>query len=320
LDRVSGGIVWTREIEDDNPEVASSLTGHAAATPATDGKRVVAFFGNAGVISVDFDGRIQWRQRFGTFENELGLAASPVLDDRFIYLVCDHNGSRFHTFDSFVTALRLEDGSPAWKTDRPGHFRSWSSPLLVSRADVRLVVACGQGRVDAYNAQDGRHLGGFDGLADWIAPTPVESAGRLFVTCKNAPTVCLTTKAAGNEWRLTPVWQAAGGSSYVPSPVVIDDCLWVLTENGVLSCRSTADGSLLGQERLEGKFYSSLVAASGRIYATNEGGTTTVLEARPDMKRMAANPLEETCLATPAPAHGMLYIRTAGALYAIQGE
>jgi outer membrane protein assembly factor BamB len=101
LDRKSGKPLWRREIEDENPEVASSITGHAAATPATDGRRVVAWFGNAGAACWNFDGELLWHRRLGEFDTELGLASSPAIHGDLVYLLCDHDGDRFKSFDSF---------------------------------------------------------------------------------------------------------------------------------------------------------------------------------------------------------------------------
>ncbi len=114
LDRQSGQIRWTREIADDDPEVASSLTGHAAATPAADGRRVVAAFGRAGLVCYDYDGRELWRVPLGRFDSELGLASSPIIDGESVFLVCDHDGDRFTSFDSYLLAVKLADGSQLW--------------------------------------------------------------------------------------------------------------------------------------------------------------------------------------------------------------
>src|SRR5262249_28398454 len=100
LDRQSGKISWTREITDKNPETTSNVTGHAACTPSTDGRHVVAFFGNAGVVCYDFTGKQLWHKSLGTFDIELGLASSPIIHEDRVILVCDHDGDQFASFDS----------------------------------------------------------------------------------------------------------------------------------------------------------------------------------------------------------------------------
>src|SRR6185436_257046 len=105
LDRKSGAIRWTLETKDPDPERTSALTGHAAATPVTDGKVVVAVFGNAGAVGADFSGRRLWTRSLGDFDSEFGLASSPVLHQGRVYVVCDHDGEGPKSFDSFVAAL-----------------------------------------------------------------------------------------------------------------------------------------------------------------------------------------------------------------------
>jgi outer membrane protein assembly factor BamB len=126
LDRETGATRWRREIEDRNPERTSALAGHAAATPAADGVRVVAVFGNAGVLCTDVSGEVLWRTPLGEFDSELGLASSPILHDGRVLLVCDHDGK------SFLAALDLATGRILWRTERPDLFRSWSTPIVVS--------------------------------------------------------------------------------------------------------------------------------------------------------------------------------------------
>src|SRR5262249_8347365 len=130
LDRQSGKISWTREITDKNPETTSNVTGHAACTPSTDGRHVVAFFGNAGVVCYDFTGKQLWHKSLGTFDIELGLASSPIIHEDRVILVCDHDGDQFTSFDSFLIALDVKSGKEVWRTERRGVFRSWSTPIL----------------------------------------------------------------------------------------------------------------------------------------------------------------------------------------------
>src|SRR5262249_14357507 len=110
LDRRSGKTLWTREVADKAPERASVVPGHAAAPPATDGRHIVAFFGNAGAVCYDLDGKELWRRQLGEFDTELGLATSPVISKDRVILVCDHDGDRFTSFDSFLIALDLDAG------------------------------------------------------------------------------------------------------------------------------------------------------------------------------------------------------------------
>jgi outer membrane protein assembly factor BamB len=59
------------------------------------------------------------------------------------------------------------------------------------------------------------------------------------------------------------------------------------------------------------------VLADGKIYATSEDGTTTVVSADGDFKILAVNKLNDYTLASPAVAGENIFIRTANFLYCL---
>jgi outer membrane protein assembly factor BamB len=301
FDRRSGASRWSREIEDKNPERASALTGHAAATPVTDGERVVASFGNAGVMCTTTSGRLLWHERLGEFDSELGLASSPILHRGLVLLVCDHDG------DSYLLALDVATGKPVWKTPRPGLGRSWSTPILVGN---ELIVSA-QDDVKAYDPLTGKALWSLAATSGWVAPSPVSGGGRIFVVSgKDGPVVALN-----REGRV--VWKEDRGGPYVGSPVYYDGLLYFVDDSSRLVCREGATGTVVYRERLAGKFTSSPVAGDGKIYLTNEEGTTTVVKAGPAFVVLAENRLGEEVLASPAISGGELLIRTRSHLWCL---
>jgi outer membrane protein assembly factor BamB len=310
LDRATGRLLWSREVRDPDPERASALAGHAAATPATDGTCVIAFFGNAGVLCVEVDGTVRWRRELGAFESELGLGSSPILHAGRAILVCDHDGSRFTSFDSFIVAIDLATGEVAWKAPRPGLERSWSTPIL---AEGRLVVNA-QDELRAYDPATGRELWKVGGMTGWVAPSPVFGEGRIFATSgKNGPVL-----AVDPEGRV--LWQEASGGPYVCSPLLYRGLLYVHDESGILTCRDASRGRVLYRERLRGKFTASPVAGDGKVYATSEEGVTSVLRAGERFEILAENRLGDEVLASPALAGGGIFLRTRRRLFCIGGK
>jgi outer membrane protein assembly factor BamB len=169
LDRDSGNPLWKRELADENPEFTSPLTGHAASTPVTDGESVYAWFGNAGIVCFDFSGHQKWHRKLGEFQTELGLASSPVIHGDLVYLLCDHDGDRFRTFDSFLMALNKHTGDVQWRAERPGLFRSWTTPLV--RAQQNELVVAGEKQLRGYDLAKGNELWHVAGLLEWVAPS-----------------------------------------------------------------------------------------------------------------------------------------------------
>jgi outer membrane protein assembly factor BamB len=304
FDRRTGDVRWRRETKDGNPERTSALTGHAASTPAADGTRVVAVFGNAGVVCAGLGGELLWHRPLGEFDSELGLASSPILHKGLVFVVGDHDGDRATSFDSFLVALDAETGQTVWRTERPGLFRSWSTPIVVADRGREALIVCAQDEVRAYDPGTGRPLWSVPDLTSWVTPSPVFGRGLIVaVSGKNGPMVALRPDG-------TVAWREPRGGPYVCSPLLYGDHVYVHDEQGILVCRDAADGSLLYKARLTGRFTASPVAGDGKLYLTNEEGTTYVVRAGRDFEILSENRLGEETLASPAISRGSIFLRT----------
>jgi outer membrane protein assembly factor BamB len=317
--RGGGKLLWTRSIQHDNPERTSALAGHAAATPATDGRYVVAAFGNAGLVCYDLEGRQIWRRDLGEFDSELGLATSPVIDRRRVFLVCDHDGDRFSSFDSYIAAIDLATGQALWKTERRGLGRSWSTPIVVpGRESMPELVVSAQDHVRAYDLESGQELWQAAATTGWVAPSPVYGHGLIFIVSgKNGPIAAIRPGGRGDVTATHIAWRHEHGGPYVCSPIVYGSCLYLINEQGVLSCYEAKSGALEYQQRLEGKFTASPIAGDGKLYFTNEDGTSFVVQAGSHYALLSSNRLGEYCLASPAAAGGELFLRSEKHLYCI---
>ena len=59
------------------------------------------------------------------------------------------------------------------------------------------------------------------------------------------------------------------------------------------------------------------MAGAGKVYCTNEAGTTFVLKAGPKFEVLARDMLKEYCLASPAVSNSEILLRTERRLYCI---
>jgi outer membrane protein assembly factor BamB len=316
VDRSTGLIRWSSEIKCSIPEKTSAMTGHAAATPVTDGKRVVASFGNAGLVCFDMEGKRLWQRSLGDFDTELGLASSPILYRDTVILVCDHDGTRFTSFDSFLIALEVGSGETRWKTERRGLERSWSTPILAPLPDRRELIVSAQDEVRGYDPETGKLLWQSAGMTGWVAPSPVFGLGMIFaVSGKNGPVRAISPGSKGN---VKPEWEVPTGGPYVCTPILKGEYLYVHDEKGILTCYEAKSGQRIYRERLEGKFTASAVAGDGKLFLPNEEGTTYVIRAGKKFEILAKNALEEYTLATPAIGGTDLFLRTEKHLFCIK--
>ena len=86
--------------------------------------------------------------------------------------------------------------------------------------------------------------------------------------------------------------------------------IYVLSDNGVLTCVVAATGKQVWQEDLDGRFYASPVCVNGRIYLVTRSDEVIVLKAGPEFRLLAKNTLPGKSDSTPAIANGRMYIRT----------
>ncbi len=117
-------------------------------------------------------------------------------------------------------------------------------------------------------------------------------------------------------------WSFDRGLPYVPSPLYYDGRVYLVKNGGIASCFNAATGERCFQEeRLEamGDYYSSPVAANGKVLMISQPGTAVVLKAGNTLQVLARNKLGDDVMATPAIIGRTLYLRTGNRLFAFSG-
>ena len=173
--RADGRVLWTRRDRAEAIEPCHGTSSPASATPCTDGRSVVTYFGSSGLTCYDFEGSVRWQHplpRPSILEG-FGSGNSPVLSDGLVVLARDQEKG------SEVMALRIEDGSVAWRVDRPTSHTSWSTPAIWRYGDTKQVVLAGSVRLTAYDLASGRLAWFADGIPSFPATTPVTDGDRL---------------------------------------------------------------------------------------------------------------------------------------------
>jgi hypothetical protein len=103
-----------------------------------------------------------------------------------------------------------------------------------------------------------------------------------------------------------------------PSLLLIDGLLFLVADKGIASWVDAKSGQQVSQGRLQGEFSASPLYADGKIYCASQEGTTYVLEPGREIKVLAANKLDEGCMASPIAVEKALYLRTRTHLYRIE--
>lgn len=168
VDRATGRLLWRREAPSRRLEKMHRLNDEASSTPTTDGENVYAFFGGWGLVSYGPDGNERWRLPMGPFTNFHGMAASPVLVDDKLIMVCDQDQG------AYITAVHKDTGKAIWRTERPDMVHSFSTPGVYRPAEGPTeVVIAGSYQMLGYDADTGKELWRLRGLTYQIKSSPV---------------------------------------------------------------------------------------------------------------------------------------------------
>jgi outer membrane protein assembly factor BamB len=114
------------------------------------------------------------------------------------------------------------------------------------------------------------------------------------------------------------LWRYTKSLPNATSPLLYRNVLYLVKDGGILTSLDPRSGEVLKQARINGAagaYYSSPVAADGRIYTLSEDGQGAVLKAGPDWELLRVNDLAEQAYASPAIVDGKIYLRTQSALY-----
>ena len=176
LSRTDGREVWRRALPAGPIEHGARLGNPATATPATDGDRVVVYFGPFGLASYAPDGTEQWRLPLPNPVTQHGAGTSPVIAGDWVLLNCDQD------VGSHLLAVDKRTGLEVWRALRPAARRGFSTPLPWPSTNPEIAVIAGTLRLTAYRLKDGVEAWHVDGLPNEMVSSPVGGDdGNIYV-------------------------------------------------------------------------------------------------------------------------------------------
>ncbi len=321
LDRKTGKVLWQKTAKVATPHEGFHGTygSFASNSPVTDGKRLYAFFGSRGVYAYDLDGNLLWAKDFGLMRIKMafGEGTAPVLHGDRLILNFDHEGG------SFLVMLDAATGKEIWKVDRD-EITSWAAPLVVEYKGKKQIVTAATKKVRSYDFATGALVWECSGLGSNVIPQPVIQDDLVLVMSGHRDPKLMAIRL-GREGDLTGtdaiVWSQTRGNSYTPSPVLDDNKLYVLTDNGFVSCYNARTGEPYYQQTRLPKAYnfkSSPIGANGKLYLASENDDVIVLRMSEKFEVLATNTIPDSVfIATPAIAGGEIFLRSQSHLYCI---
>ncbi len=338
----NGKQVWQKAVSSGNKTARGDEGNSASPSPVTDGQHVWAFMGDGTLACYSMSGDEIWKtnlqERYGKFSIQFGMSSTPVLEDGVLYFQLIHGEGNPKTREACVVALDGASGKEVWKVDRPSdaeaeNEHSYASAMMYHDGATKLLLTHGADFIVAHDLKDGHEVwrcGGlnrrddpslrYDPTLRFVA-SPVSVPGLIIApSAKGHPIIAIKGDGKGditNEadkhlwaWKKTPD---------VPTPVIVDDLVYLCMENGNLTVLEAKTGKeVYTQATHRMRHRASPVYGDGKLYLTARDGKVHVIQAGREFKVLAVNDLQEDQSSSPAISNGTIYMRTFQHLWAIR--
>jgi outer membrane protein assembly factor BamB len=311
FNRADGRRLWQSRVEAAGPlPGVHDKHNLASPSPVTDGQLVFAWFGTGQIVALDMNGKVVWERHLGKeispFDINWGHASSPTIYEDSLILLCDHGPA------SYLLAVDKRTGKERWKTDRGRGRSSYTTPFVMNAASGPELIVNSSERVDAYDPRSGAFLWHVGGPNQFPIPVPTFHDGIMYMSrgYRSGPYMAIRPGGKGDITSSHVVWQVNTGAPYISSLVYDGGLLYMANDVGAITVVDAANGQKVWQERMDGVFSASPVAADGKIYFVSETGETIVLRSGREPRVVARNDVGERLIASPAFSNGQIFLRS----------
>ena len=328
IDKATGKVAWDKVAYEGVPRMKRHVKAtHASATPATDGRYIVALLGSEGLFCFGMDGALKWRKDLGVMDVGLvgdpayqwGPASSPVIHGNMVIVQNDRHK------DSFLAAYDIATGKEVWRTTHD-EYPSWATPAVIKSGGRAEIVTNSGKFIRGFDPATGKELWRFsDNNTQVKVPTPIVAGDLVVVTGGyppgGRPIYAIRHGGSGELTEKALGWKTDRGAPYTGTPLLYDGILYACTDNGILSAYDPRTGERIYQQRVgpgAAGFSASPVAAGGRLYLASEDGELFVVKAGRTFELLSTNPMGDILMATPAISGNMLIVRTGSQLIGIR--
>ncbi|MCH2201541.1 MAG: PQQ-binding-like beta-propeller repeat protein [Fuerstiella sp.] len=316
FDRETGAELWRYRVPYSEEETSHPDNPFCSASPTTDGERVYASFGSAGIIACNFNGELVWHRAPGTLAHEFGLATTCVLYQDLL-IVYRGPGEPTH-----IIAVDKRTGRTVWdhpeRAKNHGMFGSYSVPLIVSVGDRDEMVLTLPDELKAFDPLNGNLLWRCAGLGPAIHAMPSAGDGIVFgLGGVPGGILAVRTGGRGDVTGTHRLWEDRGNQRRIGSGVCRSGFLYVADASGIARCLDARTGEVVSRRRLGGRLWGSIVLGADRLYFSNTDGNVFVLSADTDLRQIAHNRIDEEMKSSLAASDGQFFIRTWKHLYCI---
>ena len=292
----------------------------ASPSPIIEDGKLYCHFGTNGTACLDTQtGKVLWTNRELRIAHENGAGSTPVLFQNLLIVHCDGSDVQY------IVALDKQTGEVVWKTDRSGKMndnpqlkKAYGTPLIVEVAGKPVVISPAADWVYGYDPTTGEELWkvNYGVLGFSIVPRPVAGHGMVYMCTTFMRPEILALEFQDGIPQIA--WRFNRQAPNMPSPLIVGDEIYLMSDKGIASCLDAKTGKLHWQERISGNFSASPLYADGRIHFFSREGVTTIIEPGTTFKQLAQNKIDGALMASPPAVDGALFLRTEGALYCVK--
>jgi outer membrane protein assembly factor BamB len=228
---------------------------------------------------------------------------------------------------SYVVAHDKLTGKQKWFTPRVTGASgepadSYTTPLVFDNKGRTEIIVFGGNVLDGYDPATGKQLWQakpFTGNRVISGPTLIGDTVYAVQGMKG-PLFSVKAGGSGDVTASNVNWKFVGTTPDAACPVYANGLVFLATNPGTAICIDAKNGKEVWKERLGDAFRATPLVAEGRIYFFAKDGKATIVEADRTLKTVGQGDLGEDLMASPAAAHGSLFIRTKGHLYRIASQ
>ena len=307
------------EVQKDHHETNT----YASPTPVLDEQFVFIHFGSYGTACLRRDNcDVVWQRRDLPCNHFRGPGSSPILYKNL--LIFHQDGFDFQ----YVVALDRKTGNTVWKADRDiaygtdngDVFKAFCTPLVIDVAGHKQLVSPASKACLVLDPDTGKEIWRVRFEEFSATARPLFDGKRLYLNTGfgKAQLYCVDADGKGDVTDSPKViWTQRKSIGSKPSQILVGGRMFSVTDDGIVARLSVATGEVVWQERLGGKFSSSLVATDEHLFAFDHDGKGYVFTVADEPKKVSENNLPDGCNASPAIVNDSLIVRTTTQLYRI---
>ena len=335
LDKKNGEILFNINLFNNESvePLGNNVNSYGSPSPVIEEGMVYIHFGSYGTAAINtINGKEVWRRTDLKCRHFRGPGSSPVIYKDTLILTMD--GVDYQ----YIIALDKNSGKPKWKTDRSTKWddiepngkirgegdlrKAYTTPTFIKVGDKTIMVSPGAKSCFAYNPLNGEEI--------WnITYSGYSNASRSVIYKDNVIinsgygkphliSVRIDSNASGDITKTHINWDVFKRVPKRSSPIIINEQLYMTTDEGILSCLDPKTGDAIWSDRIPGHYSASPILADKKLYFFSQMGDCYVINPGGKYELLSKNKLDDGFMASPAVSGKAIYARSKTHIYRIE--